>query len=291
MKLNPLRALRNWRHHSKNLPKPRLISLWHHFRTQPVLGHRQLKAQVSVDFGRDSKLAQLALAPSAYRLLKWEKYFDFYSSFLDSIAVASRSSSAGKKPIRLLEIGVFDGGSLALWRKYFGPNAVIFGIDIDPRCEAINGVDAQVRIGSQTDPEFLNRVIAEMGGLDIVVDDGSHNSRDVVATFTHLFPALSSPGHYFVEDLHTSYWPRFGGGLRRASSSIEFFKKLVDEMNSFYFNATVSRAISKHPEISSSTIGRVTFSDSLVAVSKEIVSLPRKFDSSVASEKETHSGG
>ena len=57
------------------------------------------------------------------------------------------------RPVRLLEIGVFKGGSMHLWRKYFGLEAILFGIDIDPKCAQFDGRDAQVRIGSQDDPD------------------------------------------------------------------------------------------------------------------------------------------
>lgn len=67
-----------------------------------------------------------------------------------------------ENPLKLLEIGVSYGGSLRLWRKYFGPDAVIFGIDIDRKCSKFNGQDAQVRIGSQADRVFLEKTVAEM---------------------------------------------------------------------------------------------------------------------------------
>ena len=48
---------------------------------------------------------------------------------------------------------------------------IIYGIDIDPACAAFDGIDAQVRIGSQADPDFLRRVVQEMGGVDVVLAD------------------------------------------------------------------------------------------------------------------------
>jgi hypothetical protein len=80
---------------------------------------------------------------------------------------------------RFLEIGVNKGGSLQLWRKYFGDDAIIFGININPDCEKLNGLAGQVRIGSQIDRPFLESVIKEMGGVDIVLDDGSHHMQHI----------------------------------------------------------------------------------------------------------------
>lgn len=129
---------------------------------------------------------------------------------------------AGRRgqPVRFLEIGVAQGGSLQLWRKYFGANAVIFGVDIVKQCRTVADPDVQVRIGSQRDPLFLKAVVEEMGGVDIVVDDGSHQASDQRITFETLFPLLSDGGVYIVEDLHTAYWFSYGGGLRRTGTFV-----------------------------------------------------------------------
>jgi hypothetical protein len=133
-----------------------------------------------------------------------------------------------------LEIGVSHGGSLQLWRKFFGPDATIVGIDVDPRCAAFDDDVATVRIGSQNDTDFLTSIVAEIGGVDVVVDDGSHVARDQRAAFATLFPLLSSGGVYVVEDLHTSYWANFGGGYRRRGAFIEVVKNLLDDMHHWY---------------------------------------------------------
>ena len=70
--------------------------------------------------------------------------------------------------MRFLEIGVAEGGSLKMWRRYFGPRAVLCGIDINPACARFDGEHGRVRIGSQTDPEFIEAVLAELGGFDVV---------------------------------------------------------------------------------------------------------------------------
>jgi hypothetical protein len=134
----------------------------------------------------------------------------------------------------MLEIGVANGGSLDLWRRYFGPEAILFGIDVEPRCAAFDGLSAQVRIGSQGDATFLQGVIEEMGGLDLVLDDGSHQAKHQTGTFRALFPRLSQGGLYIVEDLHTAYWPGFGGGVRRPGTFVETIKHAYDELHAWY---------------------------------------------------------
>ena len=134
----------------------------------------------------------------------------------------------------MLEIGVNRGGSIDLWRRYFGDEATIFGIDIDPSCAASVSPPNQVRIGSQADPTFLASVIAEMGAPNIVLDDGSHIAEHQAASFKALFPALQDGGIYIIEDLHTSYWPSFGGGMRKPGTGLEMIKALVDDQHAWY---------------------------------------------------------
>jgi hypothetical protein len=166
------------------------------------------------------------------------------------------------KPIRFLEIGVFQGGSLRMWRDYFGPEATIFGIDINPDCAAFNGRSGQVRIGSQDDPEFLRSVVEEMGGVDIVLDDGSHYGDHQRASFEALFPLMADGGVYLIEDLHTSYWPSFEGGMRREGTGIEFLKQKVDAMHRQYLPGGVNTSDAMEP------IECVQFFDSIAVVEK-----------------------
>ena len=168
----------------------------------------------------------------------------------------------------MLEIGIFKGGSLNLWRQMLGEKAIIYGIDINPDCEAYNGLSAQVRIGSQDDPWFLNNVVKEMGGLDIVLDDGSHIAAHQRASFEVLFPLLTEGGLYVIEDLHTAYWPAWDGGLKRRGTAIEFLKDKVDQMHAHYWRRgrNTSRKI---PQIES-----IQFFDSIAVIRKK-TQLPR----------------
>jgi hypothetical protein len=86
---------------------------------------------------------------------KWLHYLPIYDQVIGPYA--------GSK-VRTLEIGVNTGGSLDIWRKLLGPDAVIFEIDIDTKCASLTGQSGEVRIGSQDDPTFLQSVVREMGG-------------------------------------------------------------------------------------------------------------------------------
>ncbi|MEM6825578.1 MAG: class I SAM-dependent methyltransferase [Pseudomonadota bacterium] len=156
------------------------------------------------------------------RLHKWLHYFDIYERHFARFRAG---------PIRMLEIGVHGGGSLRMWRDYFHPESQIVGIDIDPDCAVHASGGIAVHIGSQDDPEFLRDVVETYGGFDIILDDGSHVNSHVIKTFETLYEHVSRTGAYLVEDMHTSYWPKYGGGLCREGSFIEFAKAKIDELN------------------------------------------------------------
>lgn len=153
---------------------------------------------------------------------KWEHYFPIYE----------RHFAPWKgRSLTFIEIGVARGGSLQMWRRYFGPLAKVIGLDIDPRCKDHEENGVFVRIGDQSDVGFLDDVVEEFGYPDIVLDDGSHQMDDIWNTFSHLYPKMTRSGVYMVEDLHTAYWPNFGGGLDEPASFINRSKGLIDRLN------------------------------------------------------------
>tara|TARA_R100000951_G_scaffold105429_1_gene99223 strand:- start:667 stop:1299 length:633 start_codon:yes stop_codon:yes gene_type:complete len=129
----------------------------------------------------------------------------------------------------LLEIGVFDGGSARMWKEYF-PKATIVALDIDPRCKEYEEERLHIRIGDQTDQEFLSKVVGEFGHFEVILDDGGHSSLQQIVSFETLFPLLTPGGLYFIEDMHTSYVK----GSRwddHPQSGVDYFKGLVDDVN------------------------------------------------------------
>jgi hypothetical protein len=157
---------------------------------------------------------------------KWSQYLEVYDRHL---------SIYRNRPFFLLEIGVMDGGSLDMWRRYFGTNAIIVGIDINPQCAIRVDPPNQVRIGSQDDRSFLLKIVEEFGPPDVILDDGSHIGRHQRASFEILFPNLKDGGIYIIEDLHTAYWGgEWEGGLRRKGPAIDLVKQMIDDLHSWY---------------------------------------------------------
>lgn len=129
------------------------------------------------------------------------------------------------KLIDVLEIGVAAGGSLRMWDDYFG-RARIWGIDNNPACAKLGAPGIGILIGSQADPRFL----AALGEYNVIIDDGGHNMYEQMTTLTCLWPHVRSGGMYVIEDLHTSYWPGFGGG-RAGCTTMEMLKGWIDGLN------------------------------------------------------------
>ncbi|MEE9406676.1 MAG: class I SAM-dependent methyltransferase [Polaribacter sp.] len=143
------------------------------------------------------------------------------------------------KKIKLLEIGVggynspYKGGSsLRMWKRYF-PFGRIFSLDIYDKSPQ---EEYRIKIykGSQIDFSFLEKTVADIGEIDLIIDDGSHINNHVITSFEYLFPKLKNGGIYVVEDTQTSYWKDFGGDsedLKNADTLMNFFKKITDSLN------------------------------------------------------------
>ena len=182
-------------------------------------------------------------------LHKWFHYFDVYESHFERFR--------GLAPV-VMEIGVFGGGSLSMWKSYFGEGAKIIGLDINPDCKKYEGEGIEIFIGSQTDTAVLDSVLAKYPKIDILIDDGSHRMDHVNATFDHMYERISPNGIYFVEDMHTAYWPRWGGGLELPGTFIENSKKKIDDINAVHSKG--ARAPSKF----TSSTKSISFYDSIV---------------------------
>ncbi len=152
---------------------------------------------------------------------KWHHYFEIYHRHF--------ARFRGRSPV-IVEIGVFHGGSLQMWRNYFGPGARIIGIDIDPRCRRFEDESTTILIGDQSDRRFLAEVRERLPQIDILIDDGGHTMTQQITTFDELYPHIQPEGIYLCEDIHTSLMEEYGGGYRREGTFLEYSKALVDRL-------------------------------------------------------------
>jgi hypothetical protein len=174
------------------------------------------------------------------------------------------------RDVSFLEIGVYKGGSIRMWRDFFGRSSKLTFLDVDPACKALALPGTVVRIGDQADPDFLNEVGGIRGPFDLIIDDGGHMMNQQITSFSTLWPHLKDGGLYVVEDTHTSFWPGFGGGYREPSSFIEFAKDLIDRMHSWYTDQ--DDLFPLHPM--AREIGEIRFLDSLVVIRKTLKDAP-----------------
>lgn len=144
-----------------------------------------------------------------------------------------------KRRLNVLEIGIggyedpkAGGGSLRMWRTFFH-NSRIYGIDIFDK-HYHDEKRVKTYMGSQVDEVFLERVVHDIGDLDVIIDDGSHINEHVRQTFAYLFPNLKNGGVYVIEDIQTSYWPDMGGSsidMSNQETGMNLVKKLLDGLN------------------------------------------------------------
>jgi cephalosporin hydroxylase len=192
---------------------------------------------------------------------KWHHYFDIYHRHFQAFRHRS--------PV-VVEVGVFHGGSLEMWRHYFGPGARIVGIDVDPRCREFEGDSINIMIGDQADRDFLGQVRALVPHVDIVIDDGGHTMAQQITTFEEFYPHVQPHGIYLCEDLHTSYLPPYGGGYEKDGTFIRYSTKLVDQLHAWYSTEPERFRVD---EFTRSTYG-MHFYDSVLVIEKRPIPAP-----------------
>jgi len=146
-------------------------------------------------------------------LFKWRHYFDVYERHL---------SRFRGRPVRMVEIGVFGGGSTRMWRDYLGEESHIVGIDIDPACRELASEGVEIRIGDQADRSFWEDFLRSEPAIDIVLDDGGHTAEQQTVTLEALLPHVSPGGVYMCEDIHGPFhgFHSFVDGLSRPLNAI-----------------------------------------------------------------------
>jgi 23S rRNA U2552 (ribose-2'-O)-methylase RlmE/FtsJ len=146
---------------------------------------------------------------------KYSHYLDVYhrhfAKFID-------------QEVHVVEIGIFSGGSLDMWKQYFGPKARIYGVDIREECKVYAGDRVEVFVGDQADHGFWKRFKEKVPKVDILIDDGGHLPNQQIATLEEMLPHLR-PGGVFVCEDTLSISARFPG----------YIHGMVRHLNAFAF--------------------------------------------------------
>jgi hypothetical protein len=192
---------------------------------------------------------------------KWKHYFEIYDKHLARFRGTN---------VHVVEFGVFHGGSLKMWKQYFGPNAKIFGIDINPNCIKLEEEQIKIYIGDQEDRKFLKSLTARIPKIDVLIDDGGHTMIQQKNTFKELFPYIDKNGVYICEDLHTSYWPAFGGGYKKRGTFIEYSKKFIDYINAWHSVQTSKLNVTEFTK----SVHSLHYYDSILVIEKRPIEKP-----------------
>ena len=182
--------------------------------------------------------------------LKCDTYFQTYEDLFEKYT---------NKSITFVEIGVLHGGSLLMWREYFGPKARIIGIDLNPKALELEKQGFEIFIGSQSDKNFWKDFYSKVGSIDILLDDGGHSNDQQIVTFAESLVNINDGGLLVTEDVHTSYFKKFGNPS--TFSFINYSKYLIDVINSRFIGTKI-----KTTNIFRRKIYSITHFNSIVAI-------------------------
>jgi Methyltransferase domain len=192
---------------------------------------------------------------------KWKHYFEIY----DRHFARFRGTD-----VHIVEFGVSQGGSLQMWKRYFGPKARIFGVDINPHCKKLAEEQVEIFIGDQEDRKFLKSLAKKIPRIDILIDDGGHTMKQQINTFEELFHHVDKNGLYLCEDLHTSYWPDWGGGCRKRGTFIEYAKNFIDHINAWHSVQPDRLSITEFTK----SVHSLHYYDSILVIEKRTIEKP-----------------
>jgi hypothetical protein len=176
-------------------------------------------------------------------------YFDLYARHL--------AGFVGREVV-VVEVGVYSGGSLEMWKSYFGERATIHGVDLEEVCRVYEGDGIHIHIGDQADRAFWARFKEQVPVVDVLIDDGGHHPNEMRVTFEELFPILRPGGVYLCEDIvNANTFLAYLGGLAEhlttfestplaepgVASSASSFQQAVQAIHLYPFLAVIERTL------------------------------------------------
>jgi len=120
-------------------------------------------------------------------------YSIFYKKYLNFLK---------DKKFKLLELGSHEGKSLASFYFYY-PRAIMIGANINPfqmKYQSKRITELFVDVSSEESLTSLSNHLDNE--LDVIIDDASHNLRDIIIAFSILFKKLKKGGIYIIEDIN-----------------------------------------------------------------------------------------
>jgi hypothetical protein len=154
--------------------------------------------------------------------IKWSNYFEIYENLLKRFK---------NKKITLVEVGVGNGGSLFMWRNYFGKKAKIIGVELNPKAKELEKNGFKIFIGDQSTPSFWKSFYKKVGKIDILIDDGGHTNLQQITTLMESINYIKHDGIIVVEDTHTSFMKNKGFKNPSKFSFINFTSSIVETLH------------------------------------------------------------
>ena len=183
--------------------------------------------------------------------LKWDHYFEIYEKIFKKFI---------NKKIVFVEVGVGDGGSLHMWRSFFGKKARIIGIELNPNAKSLEDEGFEIHIGDQSTKEFWNKFYKKIGKVDILLDDGGHRNLQQITSVVESIRYINDGGMILVEDTMSSYMKKMGFGIPSKYSFINFCNLLVENIH------RRNPLIKKKENIFSNKVESITFYESLTQI-------------------------
>jgi hypothetical protein len=157
-----------------------------------------------LDAGEDVLRSYFEAHREGLGIHKGRHYFELYARHLAGFV---------GRDVVVVEVGVYSGGSLEMWKAYFGEHATIHGVDIQEECRAYGGDRIHIHVGDQADRAFWARFKEEVPFIDVLIDDGGHHPTEMRVTFEELFPVLRPGGVYICEDIISNQFLAYLGGF------------------------------------------------------------------------------
>jgi hypothetical protein len=168
---------------------------------------------------------------SPYSSSKHINYFQIY----DHLFLKYRDHE-----IVFVEVGVLNGGSLFMWKNFFGEKARIIGIDLNPEAKKWEEYGFEIYIGDASDTYFWDIFFKKIGKIDILLDDGGHTYSQQVVTVESVLNYIKDGGLLVIEDIHTSYLRGFGP---RRYTFMKYVKTVLDKI--ILKNINLNRGIAR----------------------------------------------
>ncbi len=183
--------------------------------------------------------------------IKWDNYFEIYENIFKKFI---------NKKITFVEVGIGNGGSLFMWRNFFGSKARIIGIELNPDARKLEKHGFEIFTGDQADTKFWKSFYKKVGKIDILLDDGGHKNIQQITTLIESVKFIKNEGLIVVEDTHTSYMKKKGFKNPSKYSFINFTYQLIENMH------RRNPTINKNLNFISKRIKQINFYDSIVAI-------------------------